>query len=141
MGQCSQAVRDRLKALDAWSNIVTTKDVIELLREIRMAMCQQTTNQAPVHSLIDAESALHKFRQTENMSNAACLEKSKGLIEVCEHARGEPGTSAQQVADFTDMDGVNRNDAVAVATAAARGQAAARDNCLATLLLLWSNPK
>ena len=141
LGQCSDALRDRLESLDNWNDMLQDKDLIELLREIRTAMCQRVTNQAPAHSLIDAETNLHKFRQTENMSNTAYLEKLKSLVEVYEHAGGEPGMTQQRVANFTDLTGVDPNNAVAAAAAAAAGRAAAKDNYMATLLSLRSDPK
>ena len=97
------------------------KDVLALLHLVCASMCQQTTNQAPVHSLIEAEAALHKFRQTENMSNTTCLEKLKSLIEVCEHAGAEPGATPQRVADHTDLTNVNEDNVEAVTAAAAHG--------------------
>ena len=99
--------------------MLANRDVIALLQAIWVVMYQCITNQALVHSLIDAETNLHKFRQTENMSNAVYLEKLKGLIEVYEHAGGEPGMSQQCIADFTNLDGVDENNADAVAMAMA----------------------
>ena len=88
-------------------------------------MYQQAANQAPVHSLLEAEAALHKFRQTKNMSNVTYLEKVKSLIEVYEHAGGEPGTNAQHVIEFTDLTDVDPNDENEVAAAEECGRAAA----------------
>ena len=141
LGQCSQSVRDRLEGSPTWGTIMSTKDLIALLRLIRASMYQQAANQAPVHSLLEAEAALHKFRQTENMSNATYLEKVKSLIEVYEHAGGEPGTNAQRVIEFTDLTDVDPDDENEVAAAEERGRAAARENYMAAFLLLHSDPK
>ena len=58
--------------------MLANRDVITLLQAIQVAMYQHITNQAPVHSLINAEMNLHKFRQTENMSNASLSGEVEG---------------------------------------------------------------
>jgi hypothetical protein len=93
-----------LESLNNWSDMLVDRDVITLLQAIWAVMYQQIANQAPVHSLINVEMNLYKFRQMENMSNAVYLEKLKGLIEVYEHASSEPGMSQQCIAHFMNLD-------------------------------------
>ena len=97
LGQCSRTVRDRIEAASNWPSVNGSSDPLELLRLIRQSLFTGATTRKDVHALIDAESALYRFRQSERMTNSEYLEKLKGLIEVYEHFGGEPGTGATRV--------------------------------------------
>jgi hypothetical protein len=94
LGQCSRTVRDRIEAAAGWANINQSSDPMGLLALIRQSLFTGSTTRKGVHALIDAETALYKFKQSDRMTNSEYLEKVKGLVEVYEHFGGEPGVSA-----------------------------------------------
>ena len=57
---------------------------LQLLTMIRQSLYSGATTRKDVHSLINTESDLHKFKQSEGMSNSDYHEKLKGLIEIYE---------------------------------------------------------
>lgn len=63
LGQCSRVIRDRLEAHAQWTTINADSDVMELLKLIQQSMYVKSTKRHPTHALIEAEFALHKFRQ------------------------------------------------------------------------------
>jgi hypothetical protein len=80
LGQCSHTIRDRLEASPDWNTINTSSDVLELLKLIQKSMYTKSTNHHPTHALYEAEAALIKFRQGDDMSNSDFLEKFKSLL-------------------------------------------------------------
>ena len=88
-----------------------------------------------MHALIDAETTLMRFCQSERMSNSDYLEKLRDLVEVYEHLSGEPGTSKARVDSLLiDLDLVDDDERQEAKTKA-------RDEHLAVLLLTKSDPK
>jgi hypothetical protein len=83
LGQCSRAICDRLEASPDWPNINTSSDVLELLKLIQKSMYTKATNRHPTHVFYEADIALGKFHQGEDMSNSDFLEKFKRL-ETCQ---------------------------------------------------------
>ena len=83
-----QTVRHRIKGTNNWPSVNGSSNPLELLRLIRQLLLTGATTRKDVHALIDAESALYKFRQSKLMPNSEYLEKLKGLIEVYEHFGG-----------------------------------------------------
>ena len=97
LGQCSPTIRDRIEASDEWESINNASNPIALLRTIRQSLYHRATRRKDTHALLEAELALHKFRQTERMSNSDYLEKMRELVEVYEHLGGKPGCSEVRV--------------------------------------------
>jgi hypothetical protein len=64
-------------------------------------MYTKSTNHHPTHALYEAEAALRKFRQSDNMSNSDFLEKFKSLLDIDIHASGDPGCTSARYRDFT----------------------------------------
>ena len=135
LGQCSKTIRDRIEAHEQWESVNTSSNALGLLRLIRQSVYQRATRRHETHALIDAETTLMRFRQSERMSNSDYLEKLRDLVEVYEHLGGEPGTSKARVdshlidPDLADDD--KRQEA----------KTKARDEYLAVLLLTKSNHK
>ena len=100
LGQCSRTIRDRLEASPDWNNINTNSDVLELLKLIQKSMYTKATNRHPTHALYEADNALAKFRQGDDMSNSDFLEKFKSLIDIFIHAGGDPGCTAIRYHNF-----------------------------------------
>ena len=95
--QCSPTIRDQIEALDDWESISNASNPIVLIRTIQQSLYHRATCWKDTHALLEAEVALHKFRQTKRMSNSDYLEKLRELVEVYEHLGGEPGCSDNRI--------------------------------------------
>jgi hypothetical protein len=61
IGQCSQALRNRMEANEQWSDINDNSDVIGVLELIQNCLTQRQTRQKPVHTLMEAEAQVYAF--------------------------------------------------------------------------------
>ena len=139
LGQCSPSLRDKLEADENWDVINASSDVMELLTLIKSCMYTQATTKHASHSLYDAEERLYCFKQTENMSNAEFKELLRSHVEVVEHLGGQPGvTDARIQALMEEPD--DADDADAVAQAREEAAISAREEYMAMMLLLKSDP-
>ena len=136
LGQCSCTIRDRLEAHSDWVNINSKSDVMALLKLIQKSMYTKSTNRHPVHALIDAEAALHKFRQGEGMTNSDFLEKFKSLVDIFEHAGGDLGSSVSRYREYLlpEENENNNNDFK-------KAMAHCRDEYIGVALIVKSDPK
>ena len=135
LGQCSKTIRDRIEAHEHWETVNTSSNALGLLRLIRQSLYQRATRRQETHALIEAETVLMRFHQSERMSNSDYLEKLRDLVEVYEHLGGEPGISKARVdtllVDPELADDDERTEA----------KTKAREEYLAVLLLTKSDPK
>ena len=135
LGQCSKTICNRIEAHEQWESVNTSSNALGLLHLIRQSLYQRATRRQETHALIEAETTLMRFRQSERMSNLDYLEKLQDRVEVYKHLGGEPGTSKARVdtllidPDLADDD--ERQEA----------KTKARDQYLAVLLLTKSDPK
>ena len=135
LGQCSKTIRDRIEAHEQWEPVNTSSNALGLLRLIRQSLYQRATRRHETHALIDAETTLMRFRQSERMSNSDYLEKLQDLVEVYEHLGGEPGTSKARVDSLLiDPDLADDDERQ-------KAKIKARDEYIAVLLLTKSDPK
>ena len=134
--QCSRAIRDRVEAAAEWPAINNQSDVLELLKLIRKSLYNRATTRQGTHTLLDAENALHQFRQTKKMTVSEYAEKLKALVEVHEHLGGEPGTSRARL-----LEQVDEPSELEIPTKLAAAKASAREEYMATLLLARSDPR
>ena len=135
LGQCSKTIRDRIEAHEQWESVNTSSNALGLLRLIRQSLYQRATRRQETHALIEAETTLMRFRQSERMSNSDYLEKLRDLVEVYEHLRGEPSTSKARVDTLLiDPDLADDDERQEPKTKA-------QDEYLAVLLLTKSDPK
>jgi hypothetical protein len=63
LGQCSQALRNRMEAHDDWECINTDSNVMELLEPIQTCMMQQQTRRYSIHTLYAGTSQVYAFCQ------------------------------------------------------------------------------
>ena len=133
--QCSPTIRDRIEAAATWTTINSTSDAIGLLELIRQSLYQRATRRKASHALVEAETALMKFRQTEKMTNSDYLEKVRELADMFEYLGGELGPSQARVdALLADPDTATDEEKEAA-------KATAREEYLAVILLTKSDPK
>ena len=138
LGQCSQALRNRMEPHVDWPAIDGASDVMRLLGLVQSCMTQRQTRKHPVHTLIDAEVGVLALRQ-RNMANNEYYEKFKDLVTNSERLGGEIGVQTDRVNEIlqdiaTDPDAPTDNE-----REAARSQA--KDEYLAILFLLNSDKK
>jgi len=104
LGQCSEALRNRLEAAGNWNNVHRNTNVIELLRLIRRCMRTRGTTRHATHSLQDAQDRFASFKQGNRMANASYFTKFKDLIDTIEQLGGEPGRETGRVrGQLTEM--------------------------------------
>jgi hypothetical protein len=100
-------------------------------------MYTKATNCHPTHAYYEANIALGKFCQGEDMSNSDFLEKFKSLINIFIHAGGDPGCSSARYRDFA-LDTENpKMDTDDYDKAVKR----CRDEWMGVALVLKSDPK
>jgi hypothetical protein len=90
IGQCSQALRNRMEASERWERINTRSDVMELLSLIQGCIIQRQTRQKPIHSLFDAETRVFQFKQ-KGLPNNDYYEKFKDLVTIAERLGSDIG--------------------------------------------------
>lgn len=93
LGQCSRTIHNRLEAHGNWKAINTSFDLMALLSLICQYLYNWSINRQATHTLIDAEADLHKFWQSNKISNSNYLEKLKGLVDVVKFLGLKVGTN------------------------------------------------
>ena len=79
LGQCSQALHNRMEASNTWGRINDASDMMGLLQLIQNCMIQHQTHQKPIHSLLDAEAQVYAFKQ-KTLPNNKYYEEFKDLV-------------------------------------------------------------
>ena len=93
LNQCTAAVPDKLEVSGDWSGLNQGNNVVSLVQLVKSSLFKKTTTRQYMHSITDAEEALHWFWQGPKMSCEEYQKKIIGLIEVYEHLRGKPRTT------------------------------------------------
>jgi hypothetical protein len=83
IGQCSQALWNRMEASKRWNHINEASDIMELFQLVQNCMIQQQTCQKLIHSLLDTEAQVYSFRQKDLMNNKY-YKKFKDLVTNAE---------------------------------------------------------
>ena len=79
LGQCSQALQNRMEASENWNCINEASDIMGLLPLIQNCMIQCQTRQKPIHSLLEAEAQVYSFKQ-KTLANNEYYKKFKDLV-------------------------------------------------------------
>ena len=136
LGQCSQALRNRMEPHEDWHGINLTSDVIELLKLIQSCMSQKQTRKDPDHAVVDADIMLYRFTQN-NLADNSYYEKFKDLVQTVESLGGEIGCQAERVFEHLKKTAADPNNPTPDETEAAR--LIAKDRYLAILFLVNSD--
>ena len=136
LGQCSQALRNRMEAHARWSQINEASDVMALLQLVQNCMIQRQTRQEPVHSLFDAESHIYGFRQ-KGLPNNEYYEKFKDLVTNAERLGSVIGIHPDRVETILERIAVDSDNP----TETERQQALdkCKDRYLAVMFLMNSD--
>ena len=83
--QCSQLMRDKLRAATTFASIKAHSDVASLLKEIR-AICYQVESSVNIYDAIDElQRQFFAYRQHPEMDNMTHLERFRDYLDVMEH--------------------------------------------------------
>ena len=95
LGQCSQAVRNRLKAHADWNTTINGgSDMIELLRLIQTCMIQRQTRKHPIHNIVDNEKTILNFKQGRGMSDNDYYQRRWTLLSELAEPWGSKRTAS-----------------------------------------------
>ena len=139
LGQCSQAVRNRIEAHADWSTINESSDVIELLRLIQTCMTQRQTRKHPIHNIVDNEKTVLNFKQGRGMSDNDYYQRFQDAVDVTERAGGAVGVQEDRI--IAELEHVALDPDVPTEEEWTRATQIARDKYLAVLFLLNSDKR
>ena len=139
LGQCSQAVRNRIEAHADWSTINESSDVIELLRLIQTCMTQRQTRKHPIHNIVDNEKTVLNFKQGRGMSDNDYYQRFQDAVDVTERAGGAVGVQEDRI--IAELEHVALDPDVPTEEERTRATQIARDKYLAVLFLLNSDKR
>jgi hypothetical protein len=136
IGQCSQALCNRMKANKRWSCINEDSDVMGLLQLIQTCMTQRRTRQKPAHSLLDAKTQVYTFKQ-RSLANNKNYEKFKDLVTNAERPGSDIGAHPDRMETILEAIAADPD----LPTDAERDQACnrAKDQFLAVMFLVNSD--
>jgi len=97
LGQCSQALSNRLEADTEWDHVNTSSNLIGLLKLIQQCMIQRQTCKYNVHMVFDAEYAFYTLQQGRHMSNHDYYTKFKDVVKTLEGLGGKVGAQPSRV--------------------------------------------
>ena len=139
VGQCSQAVRNRLEAHADWNTINGGSDIIELLRLIQTCMTQRQTRKHPIHNIVDNEKTVLNFKQGCGMSDNDYYQRFQDAVDVAEHAGEAVGVQEDRI--IAELEHVTIDADVPTEEERTRATQIARDKYLAVLFLLNSDKR
>jgi hypothetical protein len=130
-GQCSEAMKAKIKSSDEYEVRSLNNDCHWLLREIRSVTLQFDQKSISYISLLDARASFHKCRQRQGQSATSYLEEMRGWVDTIEYHGGTVGESYTLV---------NENDDDGNARTEDERTALARDRTLGIALLRGADP-
>jgi hypothetical protein len=135
LGQCSQALRNRMEADSKWNNIDTTSNVIDLLSLIQKCINQRQTRKYDEHALLEAEIRVFTFKQGKHMSNHDDYERFKDNVTTLERLGGEIGCQAERIKALIEASSSSSSSLV-TSVGRERAKTQAKDRYLAVLFLI-----
>lgn len=139
LGQCSQALRNRMEAHQNWNNVDTTSSVVGLLTIIQICMTLRQTRKHEVHSLLEAEANVLAHKQGKNVSNHDYYEKFKDSVATAERLGSVIGTHPTRIEAILQDSAVDAANPTDAERNAAR--TAAKDQYLAICFLMNSDKR
>jgi hypothetical protein len=136
IGQCSQALRNRMEANEEWERINDESNVMDLLQLIQNCMTQRQTRQTPVHTLLDVEAQVFAFRQ-KALADNEYYNKFKDLVSIAERLGSNIGVQPDRVQAILEEIAVDRDLPMEWERAQASEQA--KDEYLAVMFLMNSD--
>ena len=94
LGQCTDALKNKLEATDGYESIEDSDDVAEPLKCIKNIACKFEGSECLQGSLHDACLAFYLMKQQENESNTAFYERFMNAAEAIKNCGGKFGANA-----------------------------------------------
>jgi hypothetical protein len=91
LGQCTNYMSAKLKALPTFKEVHTEKDPVKFLKSIKGLTFKFDSEREYEMSLVKALNKLYCIYQTKEMSNTHFLDKFNNLVDVIEHYGGTVG--------------------------------------------------
>jgi hypothetical protein len=141
LGQCSQALRNRMEAHQDWTDHDHDEDsnVIGLLRITQVCMTLRQSRKNEVHSLFDAKAAILSYNKQNKTSNHDYFEKFKDNVSTAERLGSDIGQHLARVQSILDDIADNAEEPTAIKLSIARR--AAKDGYLAICFLMNSDQR
>jgi hypothetical protein len=137
LGQCSQALRNRMEAHHDWTTTDKASNVIGLLTIVQVCMTLSQTRKHEVHSLFDAKALVLSYKQSKTLSNHEYYEKFNDNVSTAERLGSDIGLHASRIASVVNHIAVNPDVPTPVERATARNTA--KDAYLAIYFLMNSD--
>jgi hypothetical protein len=126
-GQCSKALREKVKAHKDYKTAYDKSSVIELLKVIKTEMFTFQTRKYGPQALHEAKKRFYMMRQDKHTTVQQYYESFVNTVEVIDHCGGDIGTDRSLV---TEMLG-GRDRAIASASAMVDAEKSAKEQYLA----------
>ena len=137
LGQCSQALRNRMEAHQDWTATDQASNVIGLLTIVQVCMTLRQTRKHEVHSLFEAETLVLTYKQNKKTSNHEYYEKFKDNVATAERLGSNIGMQPSRIASI--LRGVADDPDVPTDIERLRAQDTAKDEYLAICFLMNSD--
>jgi hypothetical protein len=139
LGQCHPSLRERMQADDNWMEIDEGNNVIQLLQLIQNCEAQGQTCRDPTQAMMEAQSNLMNFKQSQNMSNTEYFEVFQAKLETADLLHAAIGEQAGRV--VIELEEIAVDPDVPTNEDCEQARTAAKDKFLARLLLLNADKK
>jgi hypothetical protein len=139
LGQCSQALRNRMEAHQDWNDHDEDSNVIGLLTIIQVCMTLRQTRKNEFHSLFDAEAAILSYKQGKQTTNHEYYEKFKDSVATAERLGSGIGQHLARVQSILEDIADDADEPTAMELGIARR--AAKDGYLAICFLVNSDQR
>jgi hypothetical protein len=131
-GQCSDALREKVKAHKEYKSAHDAGNVIELLKVIKTEMFTFQTQKYGPQALHEAKRRFYMMRQDKHTSVQQYYESFTNTVEVIEHCGGDIGTDRSLVTEALR----GRDQAIASDAVIADAEQLAKEKYLSCLLFL-----
>ena len=105
LGQCTQAMKDRLSSLAHYEDIERESNALALLRETKTISFNYQAEKCTHLALIEALKSFNVLTQHPNMTNQQHLKKFKNSLNVIDHCGGQvgahPGPMSEKMIDMS----------------------------------------
>jgi Reverse transcriptase (RNA-dependent DNA polymerase)/Zinc knuckle len=91
LGQCSEALREKLRAMAEWEALSATQDGLALMRMVRTVAFNHESTKFVVHSIAENMGKVWRCIQESHETNQAYLDRFTNVVAVVEQTGGELG--------------------------------------------------
>jgi Zinc knuckle len=118
LGQCSDALREKLRSKTEYAQVNTTQNGLQLLNVIRGVAFNYESNKFVAQAVAENIGKVWKCIQEPNESNANFADRFKTTVEVVEQSGGEighqPGIEQERELDYDNLASIDADDLAAL---------------------------